>query len=757
MVSGSKLAEYSPKQGLSRDSVAAAVSLKKIKPLIGKVKLAEGRRLRFSADLTDNALDAIKHLVSPEASKEARWVIDVVRKKTLSLLHKEGSAEHMNDALLSVALKSVDADIGWLSGLYTLFNKLVLTTVDPEELRGVFGDRMTSWMLEEKSKPDQVALVKRWMPHVFALCVGKPRNTIDFKTFLLNRGLWATAGAVDVKELVMNGLQKTKAGVAFSMSDSDLWRWWLMNRDKQLEWSVVKKSEPGAVRLVVLTDLVSYLKMAYVAYHVEPMFSDHPYLYNYMGTEARHEWWMRLGSYLGNGYSFFQGDYSNFDASETIEALNTIRSMLQSSFSPDPEGKIDTLNAQMMNAIIHLPWGSFEVKNGLPSGSRDTTLLNSLLNICTILEVCDRLGIQVIAAGVLGDDSVILFSGSVSMDAFVRAFSGCGLDINPLKSKISSNEFEFLKMTMREGDRPRGNPIRAIRALLFSNESEADLASTVEKWQQRVTLWAKLLSRLQVSPEDRLHYILTDLNGATPKGERIKREHMVEWLATPSAMGGGGLLKETGTWMIPVPRKVKDETTTPAKRVPVKPRRIAALHWMSWKRGLDRRVEGLMTKRKKVEVKFSYVRHKITNLGDTGQSVLFQALTAPDLVHPRPNVSDYDDYTFTVDGIRSNKDANAIAQHFLTKPYDATLYNIYKRCLTLDILKDWLSNKPITPVPTFPVLTMLYGEVLDASVSNLMQRASMLSMPRKITRTWQTANALSWELAAPKLRNSMWL
>lgn len=77
----------------------------------------------------------------------------------------------------------------------------------------------------------------------------------------------------------------TKAGFAYSQSDEQLLEWWRANRSAAFKARVfIKPDETAALRLIVLTDQVSYIKSAYVNQDFDLAQSDIPELWTFKAT-----------------------------------------------------------------------------------------------------------------------------------------------------------------------------------------------------------------------------------------------------------------------------------------------------------------------------------------------------------------------------------------------------------------------------------------------------------------------------------------
>lgn len=492
-------------------------------------------RYRFSDDLTLNAEKAIAQLYCERCAADFRAVIDA----GVKFYGLSGASQLRSyPAALALFLKKVDSELGPLEGCYTLFNRVALDASKPDAFAKVFKTRLESWLMTVPEHAEEHA--DQLFPYVkHVLRNWRPVKQLAFKTFLLTRSLWAKAGATD--QVTPAGLQHSKAAWAYSLSDDELWAWWLANKDASVRWKVfVKPDEVAAFRLIINSDTVTYLKCAYVSFLCEGSLRDGN-MFAFASPERKLQIITNIQDALARGEHGVAFDASNWDGTITHAILRRTISLLVANVH-DADAGLANLTAQTLSALIALPDGRELVAvNGLGSGYRWTTLLNSVINEALQWKTAADAGLRWTQVSTLGDDVVAVSPKPFSLQQAAKAYAEAGFKLNVSKSKAGQHEVEFLKQRIVPG-RVSGVPLRALRAIMFSSSAEGEESDTV--WQQRNALWAKFAARMGGAVSYLFPHMVRDLHGAS-RMMRPLTKYVHVWLATSAALGGGGWLDET--------------------------------------------------------------------------------------------------------------------------------------------------------------------------------------------------------------------
>lgn len=549
-------------------------------------RAAGTQRLKFSDDLFENAHKAVSALWCQRCGEQLKNILLYIKRaltRRVRDLREHATAgtgidPHLHSLLIteygtwhkafenydknfslslipaaSVVLKKLDHHFGGSSGCYTLFNRMSLRF--KAAFNYVFSDRLNGWLFRdpETFKPEAISVVKPLMERVFSMIPAAPQFKLTFKEFLLNRDLWATAGAVDQK--TPKTWVHTKAAFAYSMTDEQLWQWWLTHRDDQPIYDVFNKpDETAAFRLIVTTDLVTYIKIAYQNLVFEKALAQYSPIWSLKPNKEKLAAYSSIQDDMCYQAQALYCDGQNWDGGVYKEYLLQFYELKATKITnADPDAHLDTLIWQLDNVLVRLPDGSIKPQtHGLPSGSRDTTNFNSCLNSCMCLDIDDKSKFFV-----LGDDN-LLIGENVTMARAALSYERFDMKLNVQKSGESRGYCEFLK-TIITPFSLAGFPVRALRSILFSGASEVIKDTPVH--MQRADLWSKFISRTRVrSPEYWCRWMVDDIMNATDVFS--DRQACLEWLTSSRAYDGGGF------WFRPIHwRVVQTESDGERQRV----------------------------------------------------------------------------------------------------------------------------------------------------------------------------------------------
>lgn len=676
----------------------------------------------------ENMIAAIKNLVSDEAADTTRRILAVTTR------HLVKNNIPRTCSAYAYCLKKSTAELGSLSEIYSLFNRIEPIN-EQEVFEKLLNSRVNKWLFKEsEANPRIRARIKQQF--TLKRAIG---GTID--DFIVNRDLWATPGAIDLP--VNSPFNHTKAGFAYSMTDKELREYYHAHEHEQPIWRVfVKRDEIAGSRTIVLTDFITHVKLSFLLYYVEGQLANSEHYYNYWTGTKRLQHINSVRELLAKGWWSIATDQSGFDESIHKQYIDDVVSILVDGVvMTDQTSKesIATLRWQLSNALIEDPItqiateGMTQIQkrkwliennrvllNGLASGLRITTLVNSVVNTALQTEILEALNILYAELVALGDDSRSLSAMKPDLLAMADEAKLLGFTLNMRKSKISKFESEFLKQTTTPLF-TAGDPIRALRALLFgSSELERDHATPIMK--QRAGLWAKFIVRMQLPWDLFFDAMYFDYSHAVRK-PMSKQEYKV-WLSTASPYGGGGFdLTATHSY--------REKQTTETIRTPpnnVTPPRV--LDTDTWRRGLSARLRSVSRKQPQIQtVEIEKVLLSKQRFTSSALLIMSQVYRLPKLP-----MQAHDAISNVIKGIRSKKDMMLVLPQIakISIHYSSVLLSMYNSMGWRNALS--VASSTIASGTTSPAISFALGESTAELFSDIILNTALFLAPRRQLR-----------------------
>lgn len=146
------------------------------------------------------------------------------------------------------------------------------------------------------------------------------------------------------------------------------------------------------------------------------------------------------------GVSIVSADYKSFDSSAHRNLIASAFDILRYWFINSAEPRINLCEEVFINCDLLTPSGLYTGRTGgVPSGSGLTNLIDTLINIIAGYYTAYRLGVELVAFEVLGDDSVFVFSQDLDMKTLENTMMELGLNCNPEKQFLSKHSVLFLQ------------------------------------------------------------------------------------------------------------------------------------------------------------------------------------------------------------------------------------------------------------------------------------------------------------------------
>lgn len=561
-----------------------------------KYAIFEGsQRWRYSDDLYENARLAIARLVCDGCAADFGRIVDQAR------------AIFDSAPAVSFLLKKTDHKMHYISGAYTLFNRMRLR--HPDDFNIIFEKRIHAWLDIDKSRFDVLLeknkiiadRIPKWFGSLQAVDPEFKRSS--FTDFLLGRE-WGTSGTVEFK--VLDEFTKSKMAWAMQLTDAELLQWWAEHADdSDVNKVFQKQDETAAFRLIVAAPLQSYLKMCFIAKDLEAAVSHDPHMWTFWSQRKKLNIQKELQTKLQSGWWSINCDGSGWDEGIGFSITEAFFTCAQRRYADcDPAAKLDTLwSHNISKGVCVLPDGSsIPYKNGVLSGWRFTLLINSIVNSELMRLTAPPGGLWIVQ----GDDNTTLMPDKPDMAVYADWYDRVGFKLNQSKSTVMEGEYEFLKMVVTPL-RATGLPVRGLRSILFGS-SQMERDKNINVWNQRSSLWCKFASRMMAGPDEYKNEMFQDAMRASPPTMRCDRQLYLSWLDSPLSLGGGGFGDTPKRWKFNTTEVLAKEQPTSLPPVPhCLPRSsIIADGWR-------RRLEGILKPQYKNKAEFatSPVSHSV--------------------------------------------------------------------------------------------------------------------------------------------------
>lgn len=428
-----------------------------------------------------------------------------------------------------------------------------------------------------------------------------PDQFRDLRWYIGNR-LWMKSGATSWADMVPRGYQKTKTTIALANGTDEIMTRLEdeLNGKTESYWTIHGKPEPMKTRAVVVTEMTSYLVLAYFMYFVLPYIKNSPYLYQAMDNSRKWYAWKEMQSYRGR-LAALTLDYTTFDESVpkdfVLWVVKEVAMMAgdltnQKVYMMDLGDKlVSFLDAMTVRVADESEQGFSVIRwlNGNPSGLYLTWLINALWNAGHVMQAAKEAQVPLTQLLVQGDDDII-FSPTTraGYERLTERLTANGLVVNEIKSGFSAEGLgEFISLEMHD-DGIYGDKWRMLRSIIWGQVEKIERGAQ-QVMSQRASLWLQYMQRKgQVDVE----WVVNDLSGAV--GKSVKRDTIKKMLFTAVANGGLGLfgvrLDQEFVWKGGEPVEDEEPRRNVASKVKLRTATQAA---RAWRRGMKALVDSL--------------------------------------------------------------------------------------------------------------------------------------------------------------------
>jgi hypothetical protein len=382
--------------------------------------------------------------------------------------------------------------------------------------------------------------LRYWIDDTVGKIIPK-RLEYDFASFVSFRDAWAAGGASvrgKPKKVVFSfpGRRDVKSrlndkwyALAHCTDEQILNR--CMDKSIVLVRPFVKKDEAAACRTVQSYDTYSIIRCSYLEQAIGSLGD-----WTSIGYSVAQRVAMRRRFMVTKGWKVCT-DQSSFDTHQKKEwVVYAMRKLVERlGFSNHPDLKLvgEHELLSMERVYLEMQSGLMKWENGVLSGHKFTALLDSILNRAETRTVYERLGYEIRAEVYQGDDSAAILSEEPSGEDMACEFGRLGLEVNPEKTWIHRERFEYLH-ELYVGGNVYGFPARAMRALLWRKPSMGGLEPVGT---------GAVLSYLDVHrmAARRGLRVLESLRAFVRSWNLLDDRKFTSWVQTPSLWGGFGL------------------------------------------------------------------------------------------------------------------------------------------------------------------------------------------------------------------------
>jgi len=440
-----------------------------------------------------------------------------------------------------------------LSDLSTLFGKV---NMEQKHQFASFQKRKESWLMTVPVHAAEGSESKFYeefdieVNDMFSSILS-PTKTVSFEAFVADFGTWAKSGAVQRREYnPLAGLKKTKWSYALTHSTSEIMAFLESEHGRPVIYEKFIKPEQAAARWALTGSLAAHILMSYVSWHLDQKLSDFPELFIFQSTAKQAENWAQRCTQAKMGCYFITGDYSGWDESVTFRMTTSVAKAVLAWVRRWNKVWADYWSIDIINALQDFVVDGEVCKNGLPTGSRWTMMLNSVMN--RVIQRMAAKRSKCYDFFVVGDDFDVAAPSYEAATHHLQVLKSFGFETAAHKTGIYYGQGEFLKNYYSK-DTLCMSPFRVMRSLLYAQDVERT-ESDAERRLSRADMWARLKGRLRGWARVPTIYNDRDIWGCDALMVKdmirafrsIKDNLVMDWLHTPSCVGGAGLFSDSG-------------------------------------------------------------------------------------------------------------------------------------------------------------------------------------------------------------------
>jgi len=507
----------------------------------------------------DRAQKFVRAVAGPHTATLFSAICNCVRRVfKLNIPLASVDMKHQDDWALYCAL-SLKYWLGsvQVSDMSTFFGKVNLRPLEAQE---AFVKRRDKWLMTvpvHEYDGSENTFYETFRLEVNRMFLGMtlPKETLSFEDFYSDFGTWARSGAVQRQEFnPVHGVKKTKWSFAFFASPEEVLNFLMLYHNKTVVYNKFIKPEQAGARWALTGALPGHILMSYISWHLDDKLKAFPEMFIFQNTDKQSEFWAKRSTQARAGKWFITGDYSGWDEGVTFGMTGiVVDEVLNWTAKWNPQFVKDW-GVDIRNSFNNFSVDGIKCKNGLPTGSRWTMMLNSICNRVLQMMAARKSGCYDFA--VVGDDFDVMSEDDDKAEIHLQVLKEMGFTTARHKTGVHRSNGEFLKNYYGK-EYLCMSPYRAIRSILYANDVESE-RTDAERRMARADLWARFLGRLRQWEKVSTFWNDTDVVGALNimvedmliAFRSINESLVSRWLRTPSIVGGAGLLEDTGgSWV----------------------------------------------------------------------------------------------------------------------------------------------------------------------------------------------------------------
>jgi hypothetical protein len=406
---------------------------------------------------------------------------------------------------------------------------------------------------------------RKFMDRNFSPISQKRATLLPFYEWLSLPGNRAKAGASSEKHVLKGiDLKKTKWTSSMLLDLDNIYNICINNLFQQKSVAL-EKNESEKNRLIVSSDIYTYLVTAYIDYIMNNWLVKNKDTTMFYSGSGKFKLFMKYNDLSGK-VVFLPIDQSNFDWNISLSNMKSMYYSIKNKIKVLINGLdnsdyiTDTFCSLIDNSIVNLFNHEISVRinneivdkfiaiNGLPSGVKMTAFFGSMsswvywqmanfvsenfedVNINNLVNF--KINTDAVSQG---DDIGGYVNSYLKAELIVRSYEKLGLSVNAKKTFISTRNNEFLRI-LTDGSNIYGFPLRGLLSVLVRNPVNRRSHPDENEMGSIVTKWITVCSR-GIPFELIKDYMIDDLS----KRHRLSKKIIVSILKTPASVGGIGL------------------------------------------------------------------------------------------------------------------------------------------------------------------------------------------------------------------------
>lgn len=420
-----------------------------------------------------------------------------------------------------------------------------------------------NWITKE-AKRDHTQVLPRHMmkeklKEFFLLFSTKDYDRSKYNTFvedfINNVEKWTTSGGGGGKNTIITSAgeftTRSKVAKILSMSKDEI-KSILINNVPFVAKAFVKKKETTLKkRVIISTDIESFIKMSFLNYILQSFITEHPNTDMFdNGVRSEDRWKVFLdNNSKAQPLTMDQSDFDHYiSKNDVIMFLDEMCSYIKQRY-PDESEVINIVLNTIKYGLDNLTVDGFKYEHGLLSGWRITALAGTAINFSQMRTVADlfenKYNIKplIFKESYRGDDVIAWVKNKEIATKFVELAMYYKLPVHPTKTMIRKFYGEYLRISFNQFKTFR-YPARLLHAILFINP-ESMTRDKVDNTNSLIKNIIKMQNRFSCVNLEVIENILEKFLQPIKFIKGFSTEIYRKFMYTPSAFGGLGLSIDT--------------------------------------------------------------------------------------------------------------------------------------------------------------------------------------------------------------------